>query len=246
MKRALRFINREEGVSMVVIMLIAVALLLTVPVFVDYASLHYTRRVTQTGADAAALAAAVSYAEELSGHWPAYDTLMGWMARMLCCRTVCMPTLNKTCVTLYYVLHTLLFGNLDNIGEEDAEDYAEKNGTEMEEYDTAPFPFMGYSLPRIYVQRTDHLPYCYYLYVPVPPIGVEVTVSRKAPMIYGQLYGQDEFVVKASAIAEAYLDKADKSQDWCVTLCCACNPYGCICAGSVPAYDFHWKVRLVE
>ena len=51
-------LSREDGASMIVVMLVAVALLLTVPVFVDYASLHYTRRVTQTGADEAALAAA--------------------------------------------------------------------------------------------------------------------------------------------------------------------------------------------
>jgi uncharacterized membrane protein len=51
-------------------MLVAVALLLTVPVFVDYASLHYTRRVTQTGADAAALAAAIEFADHHSISWP--------------------------------------------------------------------------------------------------------------------------------------------------------------------------------
>jgi len=221
---------------MVVIMLIAVALLLTVPVFVDYASLHYTRRVAQTGADAAALAAAISYAEEFSIHWPAYDAVLGWVARILCCKTTCFMSGNEQCVMLFYMLHVLIYGNQDSIGKDDAEDYADKNGTEMEDYDAAPVPFMLYNFPRLILID----------YIPVPPIGVKVAVSREAPMIYGQLYGQDEFVVKASAIAEAYLDKADKSQDWCVTLCCACNPYGCICAGSVPAYDFHWKVRLVE
>jgi hypothetical protein len=60
--------NERGGIGIIVLVIVFIAILLT-PVFLDLARVYYGRRVAQTGADAAALAAAKEYAEWLSGRW---------------------------------------------------------------------------------------------------------------------------------------------------------------------------------
>ncbi len=233
-------LNREDGASMIVIMLVAVGLFLTVPVFVDYASLHYTRRVTQTGADAASLAAAIEYADHLSIQWPYGDGALGVAAAEICCfGQLCVYSMDwsKICSAAIYELYVMIEGSDDGIGKEEAKDYAERNGTEMKEYAANPVPFVLYELPRIHIVANV---------VPIMPVAVLVEVERRAPMIYRTLYGRNDFKVRADARAEAYMNSYQESVMPCLIICCSCNPYGCVCASQVPAYDFKWKVRLVE
>jgi hypothetical protein len=60
--------NERGGIGIIILVIVFIAILLT-PIFLDLAVVYYGRRVAQTGADAAALAAAKEYADELSGRW---------------------------------------------------------------------------------------------------------------------------------------------------------------------------------
>jgi hypothetical protein len=228
---------------MIIIMIVAVGLFMMVPVFVDYASLHYTRRVTQTGADAAALAAAIEYADHFSIDWPYGDSWLGVVAAELCCfGQLCMWNWDwsQMCSSLIYVLYVYLDGNDDSIGDGEADDYADKNGTRIKEYAAAVPPFTLYELPRIHFMKAM-------IYIPVPPVSVEVETERRAQMIYGNLYGRNDFWVHAHARAEAYMEKYETRAPMpCLIICCSCNPYGCICISQTPSWHFEWKVRLVE
>jgi hypothetical protein len=229
-------LNREDGASMIIIMIVAVGLFMMVPVFVDYASLHYTRRVTQTGADAAALAAAIDYANDLSIHWPSWSG-RGLIPKFACCYGPLCPNrssrVSKICVISFYVgLYVLIDGNRDSIGDGSADDYAQRNGTEVADYSASTFS--GYEAQRIHFVEG----------IPVPPVSVKVKAERRAPMIYANLYGRNDFTVHASARAEAYLDRYSSGTEWCGYFVC-CKKWFCLPA-RVPNYDFHWKVRLVE
>ncbi|MCX6033025.1 MAG: pilus assembly protein TadG-related protein [Chloroflexi bacterium] len=229
-------LNREDGASMIVVMIVAVGLFMMVPVFLDYASLHYTRRVTQTGADAAALAAAIEYADHFSIDWPYGDDWRGVVAGQLCCfGQLCNWnwTWSKMCsVGTYVGSYVLVDGNHDSIGDGAADDYAERNGTEVIDYSASTFSW--YEAPRVHTVE----------WVPVPPVSVDVEVQRRAPMIYGSLYGRNDFYVPARARAEAYMDRYTQGSDLCFIWCCI--GYWCIWPSVVPSYDFKWKVRLVE
>jgi len=233
-------LNREDGASMIVVMLVAVGLFLTVPVFVDYASLHYTRRVTQTGADAAALAAAIEYADHLSISWPYGDGILGAAAAEICCfGQLCIYSWDwsKICSAMFYEFYVMIEGSDDGIGENVAKDYADQNGTSVKDYSADPVPFVLYEFPRIHIVANV---------VPIMPVGVLVEVERQAPMVYRSFYDRDDFYVHADARAEAYMNSYEESVMPCLIICCSCNPYGCVCGSQVPAYDFKWKVRLVE
>jgi hypothetical protein len=60
----------ESGANQLLILGVLAGALLIIPVLYDFASVHYARRVTQTGSDAAVLAAAKDYAVALSIEWP--------------------------------------------------------------------------------------------------------------------------------------------------------------------------------
>lgn len=62
-------LKEESGASQILILGILAGALLIIPVLYDFASVHYARRVTQTGSDAAVLAAAKDYAQALSIEW---------------------------------------------------------------------------------------------------------------------------------------------------------------------------------
>jgi hypothetical protein len=180
-------------------------LLLFAPVFIDYASLHYARRAAQKAADAAALAAAVEYANLLS-----IDT--GWDLRVTpatyfaCC---CVKKKGPCEVGVYMGIMFIggeLWMWITGSAEAKAEEYAKLNGSTMTVYTP---PSLFYLLPWDY----------YYFFptkikivesVPVPPLAVRVEVERDVPMIYEALYGRGKFKVTARATAEAYLYKVEK------------------------------------
>ena len=67
MKKLTAFLRDESGgATQYVAIAIGIGMLLLVPIFVNFMGLYTSRRVAQTGADAAALAAATEYAKRLS------------------------------------------------------------------------------------------------------------------------------------------------------------------------------------
>ena len=237
LKDAGAMLSREDGASMIVVMIVAVGLFLMVPVFVDYASLHYTRRVTQTGADAAALAAAISYANHLSINLPYGDSWPGWIAGQVCCfGQLCHWNWrwSRLCSIGAYSAYAIAEGNRDSIGRGAARDYAGRNGTTVTSYAASAPAF--YEAPRVHFMS----------WIPILPVSVEVEARRRAPMIYGSLYGRNNFYVYAHARAEAYMDRYSEGVRLCAIICCACNPWFCVCPSVVPSFRFNWKVRLVE
>ena len=59
----------EDGANSLLVLLILSAALFIIPVLVDFSIVHYTRRVAQTGSDAAVMSAAKDYASALSIEW---------------------------------------------------------------------------------------------------------------------------------------------------------------------------------
>ena len=62
-------LTEESGANQLFILAILAGMLLVVPVLYDFSSVYYARRVSQTGSDAAVMAAAKDYAEALSITW---------------------------------------------------------------------------------------------------------------------------------------------------------------------------------
>ncbi len=231
--------RQEKGAIMFVVIAVTFALLLFTPVIIDYASLHYTRRIAQNAADAAALSAAIecsdAYTLDTGNYWwddRAYVFTTWYTIWPVCC--TCW-TSDMCPVTMYYVSRVLLLGNdwtdcggFKKHGKEYAEDYSGYNGSELIDYTISPLPIPFYHLPRVKLVEG----------FPIMPVQFRVEVKRRVPMIYGALYGQ-QFEVKAWAVAETYLDDYDTGTQACAG---ACKPW----IGTVTTYDFKWKVRLVQ
>jgi hypothetical protein len=64
-----RRLTEEDGANSLLVLLILSAALFIIPVLVDFSIVHYTRRVAQTGSDAAVMSAAKDYASALSIEW---------------------------------------------------------------------------------------------------------------------------------------------------------------------------------
>lgn len=62
----------ESGANQLAVLSILLLSLLTIPPIFDFAQVQFTRRMAQTGSDAASLAAAKEYAEALSISWSGY------------------------------------------------------------------------------------------------------------------------------------------------------------------------------
>jgi hypothetical protein len=222
MLRGLKSLHEEKGAIMYVVIALSFGLLLFVPVFIDYASLHYARRAAQKAADAAALAAAVEYADKFS-----IDTTFHWITLAIwpaCC--TCWT--DKECVAvIYWTLWVLTWGNWDGLGRDIAKDYANRNGSQMTHY-RAFCPGYWYLIPKLK----------FIGWFPILPPGIDVEVKRKVPMIYEALYG-GEFYVTAKATAEPYLYDYEEGSSPCAG---PCKPW----VGVVTTFKFKWKVRLVE
>jgi len=62
-------LHDERGATGILILLVIFIVLFMTPFFLDFASVYYARSTTQTGSDAASLAAAKDYARRLSRTW---------------------------------------------------------------------------------------------------------------------------------------------------------------------------------
>jgi len=229
----------ERGAMVFLVIAITLGLLLFVPIFIDYASLHFARRVAETGADAAALAAAVEFADTLSIDTGAHLVVTP-ATELACCS---FGNTDGNCeLGIYdgYVAGVVLADAWPgDTGEDLAQEYAQANGTELEDY-TRGIPPIGvwYAIPRFKFAIPDASQW-----IPVPPVGVEAKTQRNAPMIYKALYGGGDFKAPGQALAEAFVNKVEDGFGVGGWLPCWC---GDKCFWVVRTWEFKWKVRLVE
>jgi len=135
--------GERGGIGIVVLFVVLLALLLT-PFILDFAIVQYGRRVAQTGADAASLAAIKEYAMLVSGGWHGYcgepKEMVLWRYR-------------------YFVIQSAWSG----IGQAWAADYAVYNETQLTEYRSYPvasrFEYVDdVPMPYIYVDVETQKP----------------------------------------------------------------------------------------
>lgn len=222
-KRAWRGLRRahfdQRGQNMFVTLAIMFGLLLLVPVFVDFASLHFSHRVSQTGADTAAHAAAVEYAlqdkELYSIEWPFprdWDRFCG------------VPP--EEVVLAYLYEWVVPLANDWGIGRGPAAAYARRHQSNLEDYWQRYPSHTGYS-------RAVHG-------VSIPALEFYAKTRRPVPLIYESAYGGAR-KAPAYATAEAYLDP----QRWYTerTLICAEDEEEPI---YLYLFRYYWVVRLID
>ncbi|NOK64189.1 MAG: hypothetical protein GFH27_549415n51 [Chloroflexi bacterium AL-W] len=187
--RLLYQLLREEdgGTSLTLIMMTFIVAIMT-PFFWDIASVHYTRRLSGMGADAAVLAAAQAYARQLHytpGHngifWGRCDLYENTPVKVL----------------LRYLLKPA-FNGPPSIGNPLAVLYANKNLNDLTSF-------------KIWVD-VDNAPGLFGL--PIPMLKMTVGTKRQVNTAYGGLYRR-EFDVQNTATAAAYLSRFTVTPRWC-------------------------------
>jgi hypothetical protein len=212
-------VSDERGANMFVTLAIMFGLLLLVPVFVDFASLHFSHRISQTGADTAAHAAAVEYAlqdkELYSVEWPFpsdWDRFCG--------------ATPEEVVMAYLYEWVIPLANDWGIGRGPASTYARRHQSDLEEYWQRYPSHTGYS-------RSVHG-------VSIPALEIYAKTRRPVPLIYQSAYGGAR-QAPAYATAEAYLHP----QNWYTERTLECGEE----EGKpiyLYLFRFYWVVRLIE
>jgi hypothetical protein len=185
-KQVLKILKRlrddELGANMFVVISLCFAFILVTPFFVDFASLHYSRRVAQTGADAGAHAAAVEYALRLSycggqGCWggPVWQGACGEPEQAVVAR---------------YLAQVASMANNVGLGRGYASQYANAHRSRLRQYRNYFPSHSGYT------KSVSG--------IPIPAIATFATVHRPVDVIYDALYGRS-FQAPAKATGEAYL-----------------------------------------
>ena len=221
--KALRGLRRahvdERGANMFVTLAVMFGLLLMVPIFVDFASLHFSHRISQTGADTAAHAAAIEYAlqenELYSIEWPFPED---WE------RFCGVPPAEVVAAYLYEWVIPL--ANDWGIGQGRAAAYAGRHQSDLVEYWQRYPSHTGYSRP-------VHA-------VSIAALEIYAKTRRPVPLIYESAYGGAR-KAPAFATAEAYLDP----QRWYTetTLTCAEDEEEPV---YLYLFRFYWVVRLID
>ena len=185
MLKALRRLRDDElGANMFVVMSLCFAFILVTPFFVDFASLHYSRRVAQTGADAGAHAAAVEYALQLS-----YCTGLGcWGGPFW--QGTCGYEPPQAVVARYLSQRVMMMAYNQGLGRGVATQYAGMHRS----------PVINYR--NIYPSHSGYIKSV--VGVPIPAIATFARVQRPVDLIYQNLYGSS-FLAPAKATGEAYL-----------------------------------------
>jgi hypothetical protein len=178
MLRALRIFHRDErGANMFVVISLCFAFVLITPFFVDFSSFHYSRRTSQTGADAGAQAAAVEYAKRYNLTYTMPVAFEG-----MCGET-------PTQITMRYWSTVVLPLYAAQIGAAPAYSYAARHRCTVDRYQQyLPSP-SGY--------------FQVWAGVPIWAIGFYVHNWRPTYLIYQNLYG-GAFPTPAKATGEAY------------------------------------------
>lgn len=218
----LRTLQRNElGANQFVVLTICFGLILLTPIFVDFASLHFSRRVSQTAADAAALAAAVEDAQ----FWN--------LSRINHCGPCVVAGTDAQMETLQYI-GTVLVPTAYNtgIGYPYAVDYASKHDARVIEYRSR---WPSHTFTKIYYKEG----------IPIFPVAIYVKTERPADLIYqggvpdpeGKWLGGygSLFLTPAKATAEVYLYQTTME-------------YSVVCGYGMAFHcaTYQWKVRLIR
>jgi len=182
LKTLKRLRNDELGANMFVVISLCFAFILVTPFFVDFASLHYSRRVAQTGADAGAHAAAVEYALRLS-YCPGEGCWGGSSWDGFCAEP-------EQSVVMRYLQQVTSMANNEGLGRGYASQYANAHRSRLRQYRNYFPSHSGY------IKSVSG--------VPIPAIATFARVQRPVDVIYDTLYGRS-FQAPAKATGEAYL-----------------------------------------
>lgn len=210
----------ERGANMIITLAIAFGLLLLVPIFVDFASLHFSHRMAQTGADTAAHAAAVEFSyywieSSLPGN-PGNLSGRFWSD----CR---IDPDGREAAKEY--LDTVVRPTAELLtwqGWAAAASYASQHRATLERYNQW---YGSHTNEETAIDDTG---------VVIKAIEIYAKTRHPTPIIYDQLYGEG-YQTPAEATAELYLD--DYSH-WAEP----CGPDG----EEIHYFEFFWKVRLID
>lgn len=201
---------------MFVTIAIMFGLLLLVPIFVDFASLHFSHRVSQTGADTAAHAAAVEYA--LSDNRMYTRSFRGECGK-----------------SPHQVAEDYLWGVVKPLGNPDsiagymaysqAARYARLHQSELVGYDQR---YESHTYPET-CQLVAGTQIC--------ALEIYAKTRRPVPLIYESAYGESR-EAPAEATAEVYLDPAYPFE--------VSDPIPCGKDETRYIIDFYWVVRLID
>jgi hypothetical protein len=177
-----RWHDGEQGANTFVVIAVCFSLILLTPIFVDYANLHFTRRVAQTGADSAALAAAIEYAKiqvlSVDRH----------------CGPCVSPGRERRAETEEYIRDILRpRATNPSIGQPFASAYALRHRTRLLHYSNH-WPF--YNTNKVYYKEG----------IPIYPLAIYVKGERPTDMAYQTWYG-GPFEAPARATSEVYLKR---------------------------------------
>lgn len=205
-------------------------LFLLIPLFLDYASLHFAHRVAQAAADASAHAAVVEMARALSGRWPPEGieptcvSLGDWTA-------------DQEVVQDYFVNVVERTANNLGFGISKAEELARLYGAQLIIPDSRNWGFITRYVTPVEIEEV-------YFY----PVGFYAKIVRHTPLIYSGLYQTSIFEAPGAAMAAAHLVETrheDKP--------CELPPEGepppevePPRPGLIHAYYFKWAVRLIR
>jgi len=177
-----RLHHDERGANQFVVLSACFILILLTPIFVDFASLHFSRRVTQTASDAAALAAAVEYAQ----FWN--------LSRINHCGPCVAVGTEAYAETMQYIGSVLTpMANNTGIGYPFALQYAALHKALVMDY---RHHWPSHVFTKVYYKQG----------IPIYPLAIYVKAERPASLSYQQWY-TGLFLTPAKATAEVYLDQ---------------------------------------
>lgn len=217
-RRLRRAHHDQRGANMFITIAIMFGLLLLVPIFVDLASLHFSHRISQTGADTAAHAAAVEYALQNGEPYSYSQSFPGDCGESP--EVVAQRYLDEV---VEYNARRGSYGF--RMAYRQAVRYAGYHQSELVRLDPR---YPSHTAPRT----------CQY------PAGVQICAlefyaetRRPVPLVYRDFYGGDRGA-PAKATAEVYMNPARPPE--------LLGPFRC--ADGELRYDisFHWIVRLID
>jgi len=190
LRRLWGWLEREKGgATQYLALAMAAGFLLLTPIFLNFFSVHITRRVAQTGADAAALAAARAYSDVLRGRNPDKH---GAPTVGACYEP---ESSVRSRAVADYLAFVYRKGRNRGIGYGWASQYARNNNTELAQF----FPRM----PSPSGKRTN-------VYGEwIPAVAVFAATRKDSPIMLSRIYGRNSASVPAKASAETYLEGYD-------------------------------------
>ena len=212
-----RLKGETGGATQYLALAMAAGFLLLMLIFLNFFSVHITRRVAQTGADGAALAAARAYSDVLSGINPHKS---GEPTVGVCYEPESSVIARAVADYLGFVYRT---GDNGGIGRGWASQYAQNNKTELTQF-----------FPRVLRSGKGKSVYGYW----IPAVGVFAATKRGSPIMLSRMYGRSSADVSANASAETYLERYEYS-----SLPILCGEDGVLYHVWI---EYWWKTRLIK